>query len=70
MTKTKNDGGKSARFVLKNYKSADQNEFLQTLQKMTELNEKTLKEIIKNNPTPDIAANAVITALQQREKQR
>ncbi len=37
---------------------------------MTELNEKTLKEIIKNNPTPDIAANAVITALQQREKQR
>lgn len=59
-----------SRFVLKNYKSADQNEFLQTLQKMTELNEKTLKEIIKNNPAPDIAANAVITALQQREKQR
>lgn len=59
-----------SRFILKNYKSADQNEFLQTLQKMTELNEKTLKEIIKNNPAPDIAANAVITALQQREKQR
>ena len=59
-----------SRFVLKNYKSADQNEFLRTLQKMTELNEKTLKEIIKNNPAPDIAANAVITALQQREKQR
>ena len=57
-----------SRFVLKNYKSADQNEFLQTLQKMTGLNEKTLKEIIRNNPAPDIAANAVITTLQQREK--
>lgn len=51
------------RFILTNFKTPDRTEFLKTLSQMTKLSEKRLTQILKNNPAPDLAANAVVAEM-------